>query len=58
MTIREVLAIVEVEMREKKSPTHTDSRNRILELFKENKISEALYEPWMCNNVLPTIVLK
>lgn len=58
MTIYEILGAVTKEMCNKKSPTHEDSRARILELFKENGISESEYEPWMCNNVLPEIALK
>lgn len=58
MTIYEILGAVTKEMWSRQSPTHEDSRTRILELFKENEISESEYEPWMCNNVLPEIALK
>lgn len=58
MTIYEILGAVTKEMWNKQNPTHEDSRARILELFKENGISESEYEPWMCNNVLSEIALK
>ena len=58
MTIREVLRAVTKEMWDRQNPTHEEARVRILELFKENGISESEYEPWMCNNVLPSIALK
>lgn len=60
LTKKEVLGKVQKEFarRDAWKVSCIESRKRILELFKENGIPETEYEPWMCNNVLPEVLLK
>lgn len=60
MTVSEILTQVRCEFRncDPWKVSHIESKKRILELFKENNITETEYKPYMANNVLPEILLK